>query len=145
AATKAFSELKLNESLMNNVNSLEKGYTIGITSGVYQIWELIKEKNTIISDLIGCSNLDKLKYIITPSVKKHVTSELKRKGKKVIALGDSIIDIPMLEESDEGYIVAHEKVNSCVKKYFENNPETRISQLEYSKFKYESIKIRGAL
>lgn len=76
---------------------------------------------------------------VTPYVKEKLVKRLKEMGKKVFALGDSIIDIPMLEEADIGIIVAMEKINKSVDNYISNNPNSKLFQFEYNYYKYQGI------
>jgi len=62
----------------------------------------------------------------------------------VIAVGDSMVDIDMLNEADKGFIIAQEKKNETIKTYL-GLSETKITQLEYSKLQYEGITIKRSL
>jgi len=139
AAIKAKKTLRLSERMLSIAHGIPSGYfKLGITSGIYQIWELLLE-DTLFDSLIGCSNFADMTYLITPSVKREVVAQLKRKGKTVVAVGDSLIDIPMLEAADSGLIVAHEKLSNAVVEYFDRFPVTPIRQLSLSNYKYSGI------
>ena len=51
------------------------------------------------------------------------------KGKHVVAIGDSMIDIPMLEAANKGYLVAHEKLNKAVESYLAESMCTNIEKM----------------
>jgi len=55
-----------------------------------------------------------------------------------------MVDIDMLKEADEGFIVAQEKINKSVDIYLKSN-KTEIKQLEYNKKYYEGIPIKRSL
>ena len=145
AATKAKSDMKLNPYILDNLNKLEGSFKLGITSGVYSIWRKIKHEHLILDGLIGCRELHKQTWLVTPSVKREVSKQLKEMGKTVVAVGDSIIDIPMLESADRGYIVAHEKINKATMEYFEQTPNSKICQVSYSQHKYDNVTIKGKI
>lgn len=144
AAKKASSELKLNDKTLQNIKSFN-GVVIGISSGIYEIWSSVLQEKSITQTLIACSDLKNMKFLITPKVKAEVTRLLQLKGKKVMALGDSLIDVPMLEISDGGFIIAHEKISEGVARYFRSNPKSKIKQLACSNFYYQKVIIEGAI
>lgn len=141
AAIKAKGTLKLSTSVLSDISKNTKdSYRLGITSGVYHIWQLFLEEQ-MFDSLIGCAEIHDMKGLITPSVKKEVTSLLRKMGKTVIAIGDSVIDIPMLEAADNGYIVAHEKLSAAVITHFDRFPDTTIKQVSYSNHKYAGVEV----
>lgn len=141
AAIKTKKTIKPSTSVLSDISKNAKdSYRVGITSGVYHIWQLFIEEQ-MFDSLIGCEEIHDMKGLITPSVKKEVVSLLKNMGKTVIAIGDSVIDIPMLEAADNGYIVAHEKLSNAVINYFDKFPDTSIKQVSYSNYKYEGVEI----
>lgn len=143
AAQNAKSELKINDGILQALDSQRNSLKIGITSGVYPIWKMILDEKEILDGLIGCFDLENLTFLITPQVKAEVVKQLQATGKKVSAIGDSVIDIPMLEAADYGFIIAHEKLSNGVVQYFKNNSNTKIKQLPYSNHKYPEIHIEG--
>ncbi len=141
AALVANKSLKLNEDLLDKIcNETGDCFRLGITSGVYHIWSFSNEYR-LFDALFGCSSFADMRYLITPSVKKEVVSLLKSFGKNVIAIGDSLIDIPMLDAADRGLIVAHEKLSNAVVDYFDRYPSTSIRQLALSKHKYAGVEV----
>jgi len=128
----------LNDDLIKDITENGKEYlSIGITSGVLQTWKNIQKKHNFPELIIGGSNLKIEDVIISKFVKYQFTKLLRKKRKYVIAVGDSIIDMLMLEESDKGFIVANQKLNCGIEDYINNY--TSISQLQYNKFKYKKI------
>lgn len=140
SAQHASNQLVINNNLLEILRSKKDVPKIAITSGVYSIWSQYVEANPIIQNLIGCSSLTDFTYLITPQVKRQVVLEMQKQGKRVIAIGDSMIDIPMLEVADQGVIVAHEKLNNSVNDYLGNIAHSKITQLSYSNYKYETLK-----
>jgi len=141
AAIKAKCALRLSSSVQSDIggNSGEV-YRLAITSGVYPIWELMQEEQ-LFDSLIGCSEIHEAKGLITPLVKRAVALQLKAMGKTVVAVGDSVIDIPMLEIADSGFIIAHEKLSSAVSTYFDRVRDSPIKQVSYSNLKYSGIEV----
>ena len=140
AAQKARQHLKLNPTILDDIkDDSSEHFKIGITSGVYPIWELVEDQP--FDFLVGCSDIHSANRLITPLVKKEVAARLKEMGKAVIAVGDSVIDIPMLETASTGLIIAHEKHSTAVENYFKRIPNSKIKQLSYSKYKYLDVKV----
>lgn len=135
------SEISLEKANLSNdilglIKNRRDALVIGITSGVYQIWDLISKKYDLFNVLIGNTCSNSLDYYVTPLLKRSIVLELQKRKKIVTAIGDSIIDIPMLESADFGYIVAHEKVNRVVEKYLVQEKSTQIKQIFRSEFGY---------
>ncbi|WP_261857062.1 hypothetical protein [Photobacterium sanguinicancri] len=126
----------LSNDILGLIKNRRDALVIGITSGVYQIWDLISKKHDLFNVLIGNTCSNSLDYYVTPLLKRSIVLELQKRKKNVTAIGDSIIDIPMLESADFGYIVAHEKVNRVVEKYLVQEKSTQIKQIFRSEFGY---------
>jgi hypothetical protein len=137
AASKAI----FNDSLLTDVLTHEKSVcTIGITSGIANVWSEIISKLKFPQILIGKGRGKMNGYFVSTTTKYTLAEALKRMGKKVIAIGDSMIDIQMLETADSGFIVTGEKINAGVQDYFETvGKNTQIRQLIYNPHKYNNI------
>lgn len=81
-----------------------------------------------------------LKYVICffsiGVTKNSCALAFQKNGIQVIAVGDSIIDIPMLEIANQGYIVAHKKLNLAAYQYFLGNPNSMIRQILTTQWQY---------
>lgn len=132
----------VNERLLADIRTQLDGVcVIGITSGIANIWSEIASKISFPQILIGKGRGKMNGYFVSMAAKYMLSVALKEMGKKVIAVGDSMIDVQMLETADIGLIVAGEKINSGVEKYFAAvGKDTRIKQLKYNSFKYNGIK-----
>jgi len=139
ASTYAMGKAIMNMSLIEDIkHNSEKYLSIGITSGILRTWEKLQEKHGFPCIIAGGSNIKTDKIIISRSVKYNFAKLLKKEGKYVIAIGDSMVDIDMLNEADKGFIVAQEKINETIKTYFKTI-KTKIMQLNYNKVHYENI------
>ena len=116
--------------------------SIGITSGIKDIWVNVSEQINFPDIIIGGSYLPDDRILISDEVKRIVAKQLREQGKYIVALGDSMIDIPMLIEANEGYIVAYEKINNSVQKELLSN-QTNIKQWIHSKQYYNGVEIMG--
>lgn len=106
-----------------------QAYICAVTAGIWDIWQS-KAKELGHIDSVWGNSIDKTQtFFVTPLLKKYITLNFQLHGIQVIAIGDSVIDIPMLEAADQGYIVAHKKLNQAVSKYFSDNPNSQIKQL----------------
>jgi len=126
----------LSNDIIELIKKRNDALIIGLTSGVYEIWDLISKKYNIFNILIGNTCSNKLDYYVTPLLKKAIVLELQQRGKEVTAIGDSMVDIPMLESASVGYLVAHEKVNKAVEKYINLEGFTQIKQIFSNEFSY---------
>lgn len=137
----AASKAVFNDRLLTDVHT-HKGRvcTIGITSGIANIWSEITSRLKFPQILVGKGRGKMNGYFVSTTTKYMLVEALKRMGKKVIAVGDSMIDVQMLETADNGFIVTGEKINSGVEAYFETvGKNTNIKQLAYNSYKYKNL------
>ena len=113
--------------------------TIGITTGLLEIWEPIKQLNGFPKLLFG-NEIKDTDFIVSATTKRILVEELQKMGKHVIALGDGTLDMPMLETADKAFIIAEAKLSNSVIGYFASNI-THVKQLAYSKFKYSNVEV----
>ena len=104
------------------------GLIVGITAGEHSVWLQVLQQHSPFHHLIGHNRLEPGSSHITPAVKRAVALELRTMGKTVIAYGDSLIDIPMLEAANRGYLVAHNKLNQPVLAHLALTPRTALRQ-----------------
>jgi hypothetical protein len=145
ASTLAMKKAVLNMSLIDDIKHNGSGYLpIGITSGVFGIWGKIQEKHKFPCIIEGGSNIKIDKFIVSRTVKYQLVRLLHKIGKYIIAVGDSMGDIDMLNEADEGFIIAQEKRNETLEIYFKTI-KTEIVQLEYNKLLYDGVTVRRSI
>jgi hypothetical protein len=141
----AMQKAVLNTPLIEDIKHNGNGYlSIGITSGILKTWEKIQGKHDFPLIVAGGSNLKTDNIIVSRAVKYHLVKLLHKKGKIITAVGDSMVDIDMLNEADKGFIVAQDKINDTLKTYLKGT-KTKIMQLEYSKLYYDDIVIKRSL
>lgn len=116
---------------------------IGITSGIKDIWVNIQNYIKFPDLIIGGSYFPHDRYIISDDVKRIVAKILRDRGYYVVALGDSMIDIPMLYEANKGYIVAYERLNKSVQRELLYNKRINIKQWVFSKQHYKNTPVMG--
>ncbi len=129
SVTLTVQNINLSQSVFDYLANQKDSVVIGVTSGVFDIWNLINEKYKIFDVLLGNTCKSEFEYLVTPLFKKEIASLLREKGKHVVAIGDSMIDIPMLEAADQGYLIAHEKLNKAVESYLTGVECTNIEQI----------------
>ncbi len=129
SVTLTVQNINLSQSVFDYLANQKDSVVIGVTSGVFDIWNLINEKYKIFDVLLGNTCKSEFEYLVTPLFKKEIASLLREKGKHVVAIGDSMIDIPMLEAADQGYLIAHEKLNKAVESYLTGVEYTNIEQI----------------
>ncbi|HDR1799011.1 AAA family ATPase [Pasteurella multocida] len=132
----AKSKILINSAISNFINNRENdSYAIALTVGLLEVWKKVLSNGNINALLGNSINLEQ-DFFVTPLLKKYIAYAFKSQGLEVLSIGDSIIDIPMLEISDYGYIVAHRKINSAVLAYFKQNPNSKIMQIFAEKWHY---------
>lgn len=129
SATQTLKNIKLSQSIFDYLTNQKDSIVIGVTSGVFDIWNLVNEKHQIFDILLGNICKPEIEYLVTPLFKKELSNLLRDKGKHVVAIGDSMIDIPMLEAANQGYLVAHEKLNKAVEAYLAETECTNIESM----------------
>ncbi|PJC86014.1 hypothetical protein CSW98_10470 [Vibrio sp. HA2012] len=129
SVTLTVQNINLSQSVFDYLANQKDSVVIGVTSGVFDIWNLINEKYKIFDVLLGNTCKSEFEYLVTPLFKKEIASLLREKGKHVVAIGDSMIDIPMLEAADQGYLIAHEKLNKAVESYLTGVECANIEQI----------------
>jgi phosphoserine phosphatase len=145
ASIHAFKKAILNTSLIKDIKQNGSNYLcIGITSGILRTWEKIRDEYQFPDIIEGGSNLKTDKIVVSREVKYYLVKFLCEEGKYVIAVGDSIVDIDMLNEASKGFIVAQEKASETIKKYLSIN-KTEIMQLGYSKLHYNELNCKRSL
>jgi phosphoserine phosphatase len=135
----------LNTSLIEDIKHNGGDYlSIGITSGILEVWKKVQEKYNFPCIITGGSNLKIDNIIVSKAVKFYLVKLLREEGKYVIAVGDSMVDIDMLNEAHEGFIIAQEKINTSIEAYFKTI-KTGIMQPEYNKNYYDDISIKRSI
>ncbi len=135
ASQKAYDRIEMASQVVDLIESDTHELTLALTSGLLEIWshKLVNELQVDCS--LGNSVMDS-RLIVTPAFKKAVVMALKSKDIKVTALGDSVIDIPMLEASDLGLLVAHSKLNKAVCTYLTQSENSNLQQVFSNEYKY---------
>ena len=136
ASIEAEKKIKYCCNLLQEIAKHKGAIVIGITSGVFDVWNRSIANSQVAQQLYGNQVFSDQKYFVTPLFKKLFAKSLIEKGFDVTAVGDSIIDIPMLELAHNGYVVAHEKTNKAVSHYFHLNKKTRVKQFSGDKHLY---------
>jgi phosphoserine phosphatase len=89
---------------------------IVVTSGIPQVWTRVLDRHGLTDILVlgGChAALDDC--IVDSESKRSVVESMQRRGLRVIAAGDSLIDAPMLRQADLPIIVPDSKENASLR------------------------------
>jgi hypothetical protein len=140
AAKSAADQLILSAKILEILKSESRPTALGITSGIFPVWQNAQGIDKYLDSLLGSSLFQSPPRLVTPLVKKEFVHLLKAAGKRVVAMGDSMIDVPMLEAADLGLIVAHQKLDKAVDKHFASNQDTRIQQMIINDLRYSNLK-----
>lgn len=115
------------------------GYTLcGITAGVGSVWEKIFQKYDIID--LFFSAKENIYPHISIYVKGYIAKLLQEQNIHVVAIGDSILDIIMLENANKGYIYAPGKLSQPILSYLAQSNKTNLVQFRKNPFQYPGIK-----
>ena len=83
---------------------------------------------------------EEMNYLVTPAVKEALCQELRPLGKRVISIGDSLLDLGMLEAADLGVLAVGRKRDPRLIRYFSENSGSSIRQFSFNLEKYEQLK-----
>lgn len=140
------SNISLNKELVSDIKLSKQDssniFVAGLTSGVYEVWTYINNKYNICDEIYGGNFTKDSTVLIGDFVKGYIAKQLRKYGKRVIAIGDSMVDIFMLLEADTGIVYAPDKVRSKLNNIQYTN---RLFQLQYNLPYYNHIKTIGKL
>ena len=136
-------KIKISADIERVVENQKYSFVIALTSGLTEIWQPKIEELGSINTLYGNTSNIQSPYFVTPLFKKFFVEEIRNHNIKVTSIGDSIIDVPMLESSDIGLIVAHRKINKAVMEYLKQNNQSSIAQLFAKDWLYPVKQISG--
>lgn len=141
AATRAI----LNQTLIEDVKSWGKDYlSIGITSGILRSWEFVQSSVQFPQYVWGGSNLKTDHFLISKFTKYQIVKILQQQGKYVMAVGDSMVDVMMLEAANTAFLIANDKLNDSIERYLKSH-KTDFSQLQYSSCQYLNVPSKKSL
>lgn len=139
AIKSALTKIAISPKIWSWMQSQSNGCVLALTVGLLEVWQAKCTELSSIDAVVGNSVCALPDVLITPLFKKYVAQEFKNQGIYVIAIGDSIIDVPMLEFADEGYLVAHQKLNHAVMNYFSDCLNSSIVQVFATEYRYPII------
>ena len=132
--------LLLASDLINDLKRQQGCLKIGLTAGIKEVWLNLSRETNFPDIVAGGSYLPNDKYVMSETVKYLVAKKLIEMGKTVIAIGDSLVDLGMLEVATHGYLVSHEKLNQSIVKKLEKG-DLKVKQLPHSKVYYDKLEI----
>ncbi|PPJ59495.1 hypothetical protein CBER1_10010 [Cercospora berteroae] len=106
-AAKKVSLYKEVETLLKKAVSCNNVGVVVVTCGLRRVWELVLQRDELTRDIvvIGGGQLDN-GYFVSPDVKAAVVQWLQQHyHTHVIAIGDSPLDIKMLQEADQSLVI----------------------------------------
>ena len=140
AITKIDKKSEMNSHLLQDLKNCGNVTKIALTTGLADMWYEINSVNMIFDYLIGKGiNNNYFNYYVTPRFKELFAKELVNRNYIVTAVGDSLIDVPMLESANKGILVAMKKLDKRVIRYLTENTDSKIKQFSYNAFRYENI------
>ncbi len=132
----ALSKVQISKEVGEFINDkFKERHFIALTCGIFDIWNKLLKNNTII---LGNYRKEE-DFFITPLMKKYITREFRNNNISVVALGDSMTDIFMLNEADNAYVIAHKKLNDSLEKYLAEHQEGNIVQIFAGEKQYRTM------
>ena len=96
-------------ALLARVASVPHAGAVIVTCELRQVWEtVLRIAGLTHVKVISAGRLSD-GYVVTDTVKGHAVEKLKAKNLRVVAFGDSPLDVKMLEKADEAYVIVGEK------------------------------------
>ncbi|KAK6508754.1 hypothetical protein TWF506_010831 [Arthrobotrys conoides] len=98
-------------ALLKQVTDHDRIGAVVITCGLRQVWETVLDREGISGKVkvIGGGRIAD-KIVVTAAIKAEVVSRLRRRHNvRVLAFGDSPLDLPMLHQADEAIVVVGEE------------------------------------
>lgn len=134
----ALDKLILNDKLIADLFVLKnESFIVAITTGMVDAWSKKNNDLHLFDAIFGFSKENKT--VITPFIKKLVAKYLS-KTNHVLAIGDSIIDLGMLIESNKGYLVSMTKLDKRIIRAYDGGAINKcIFQAKYSTYKYDFL------
>lgn len=98
-------------------------HPVVITSGIAEVWSAALRANDLLAadtkgdnaaplvSLIAGNRMGFHAYLVDDAAKGRVCQQLRNTGAKVIAFGDSLVDVEMLNSADRSYVVLDSKRN----------------------------------
>ena len=132
-------KMVLNNSLVNDLFNLKKNSCIvAITTGMVDAWQIKNNSLKLFNKIYGFTKTNKV--IVTPLIKRLIAKFLSS-SEKVMAIGDSIIDLGMILEANKGYLVSMKKLDKRIVSACESGKiQKTVFQPHYSTFKYNFAK-----
>jgi uracil phosphoribosyltransferase/phosphoserine phosphatase/adenylate kinase len=85
-----------------------------VTSGLRKVWErVLRVAGLTHVQVIGNGRRGD-GYVVTDAVKGHIVDQLKQRSLRVVAFGDSPLDVEMLRKADDAYVVVGTKQSRSV-------------------------------
>lgn len=135
----AENELFLAMDTINYLKYFYNGYlSIGITAGIKKVWEITQKSIKFPQIIEGGNYFTEDDYSISDEVKRILAKKLQQQGKYVVALGDSLVDLPMLMQADEGFVVAYNSLNRSLEKQIASGL-LNIKQWKFSQKYYKGL------
>ena len=107
---RAASKVKLHpefNSLLSDISNQDHVSVIVVTCGLQRIWEAVLKNHELQSKNINVIGGGRFSDgpVVTPQVKAAIVSSIRSKyGVRVVAIGDSPVDLPMLQAADQAIV-----------------------------------------
>lgn len=121
----------LNDPLINDLKSLRNVQILPITAGNAKIWQ-----KTVYRAGLNVKVPD-TGMMMSEAIKYQVCRKLQQKGHFVVAIGDSMVDIPMLVTANRGYVITNKGRREYIERALKNN--LHIHCLSYCSYQYSGI------
>ena len=121
-----------NNSILADLQAKENVRIVALSAGFSKAWATLLNQVGVLSDVLTSES-----RVVSKYVKYFVVKLLKRQGKFVVAIGDSLLDGLMLKEADVGYIATTKGYRKNVEEFLRGNKTIR--QLKYFDYQYDFL------
>ncbi len=131
----AAARVQLSRPLLDDLSKIDS-YRVVVTAGLENLWAYAIKHSDLFEMAIG-TDVGAIRNM-SQFGKAFIVRYLHEAGRKVIALGDNMVDYRMLLEADQGYVIAHLKKNASLQRTLLDGSKLR--QPSSNEIKFEGVK-----
>ena len=129
-----------NRALLDDLGQIDS-YRVVVTGGNEDLWAYAAARTGVFGMVVGADT--EAHRNMSQFGKALIVRYLHDAGRYVIALGDEVVDLRMLEEADRGYLIAHLKTNPSVQAAVSGG--TNLKQPSSNEVLFDGVQVVGSI